>query len=224
MHLLSLLNSNYCTCLPSDSSKKVAKHAYSKCAQQPMTIPALLCLPDCGWLNAVLSHVHASLGALQTYKQQGREFVVGNFSFLEGSPFMSMDSNPHGNCALGSMECAVICYYNFLANIDKEGGLDKYDFGTWDFNAFDGYPRWSINTFIFKGSDLNKEEILADDEKSIAVLLPEIKKVHSGAVGKAIVVHLSYKPQRVDGLEQQTNVAAHYVALARKLTGPLLDV
>jgi len=210
--------------LPSDSSKKVAKHAYSNCAQQPMTIPALLCLPDCGWLDAVLSHVHASLGALQTYKQQGREFVVGNSSFLEGSPFMSMDSNPHGNCALGSMECAAISHYNFLANIDKEGGLDKYDFGTWDFNAFDGYPRWSINTFIFKGSDLNKEEILADDEKSIAVLLPEIKKVHSGAVGKAIVVHLSYKPQRVDGLEQQTNVAAHYVALARKLTGPLLDV
>lgn len=174
--------------------------------------------------HPVLSHVHASLGALQTYKQQGREFVLGNSSFLEGSPFMSMDSNPHGDCALESMECAAISHYNFLANIDKEGGLDKYNFGTWDFNAFNGYPRWSINTFIFKGSDLNKEEILADDEKSIAVLLPEIKKVHSGAVGKAIVVHLSYKPQRVDGLEQQTNVAAHYVALARKLTGPLLDV
>ena len=172
----------------------------------------------------MLSRVHASIGALQTYKQQGREFVLGNSSFLEGSPFRSMDSDPHSKCALGSMQCAAISHYNFLANIDKEGGLDKYDFGSWDFDAFDGYPRWSINTIIFKGGDLNKEEILPDDEKSIAVLLPEVKQVHSGAVGKAIVVHLSYKPQRDDGLEQQTNIAAHYVALARQLTGPLLDV
>lgn len=77
---------------------------------------------------------------------------------------------------------------------------------------------------MFTGSDLNKEEILADDEKSTTVLLPEIKQVHSGAVGKAIFVHLSHKPQHEDGLEQQTNIAAHYVALTTKLTGPLLDV
>ncbi len=135
-----------------------------------------------------------------------------------------MGYDEHSKCALGSMECAAISHYNFLDNIAKEDGLSKYDFGTWDFNAFDGYPRWSINTILFKGSDLNREDILADDEKSIAMLLPEAKQVHCGAVGKAIVVHLSYKPQRVDGLEEYTNVVAHYVDLARKLTGPLLDI
>lgn len=177
-------------------------------------------------LLAVLSRVHAAMGFLKTYKQEGREYFPTDDIFLDSSPFRDMPDDPYSECSLFSAECAAITHYNFLDNvkIPHEAGLDKYDFNTWDFDAF-GYPRWSINAFVFKGSDLIDEHISnEDDEQDIAVELPKAKGKHCGAVGKALIVHLSYVFQRQAGFDKQTNLAAHYVALARNLTGPLLDV
>lgn len=166
------------------------------------------------------------MGFMKTYKQEGREYVPSDHKFLDDSPFKNMTEDPYGKCNLNSAECASITHYNFLDNIKlpHEAGLAKYDFNTWDFNAF-GYPRWSINAFLFKGSDLTYEDISdEDDEQDIAVELPKAKGVHSGVVGKAVIVHLSYVFQRKNGFGNTTNLAAHYVALARNLTGPLLDI
>ncbi|KAL0042515.1 hypothetical protein WJX79_002128 [Trebouxia sp. C0005] len=101
--------------------------------------------------------------------------------------------------------------------------LYKYDFGTWDLNAFK-YERWSINTIMFKGSDLNRELISEDDELSISETLPKTKGKHCGAVGSAVVAHLAYVTQRGARLEERTQVLKRYGELAEMLTGPLLPI
>ena len=166
------------------------------------------------------------MGAMKTYELQGNDYGPSKSAkpqgFLDGSPFEKMTYKPYDMCALRNFGCVATVHYNFLDNVAKDE-LDKYDFGTWDLNAF-SYERWSINTIMFKGSDLNKENISEDDEQSISETLPRLKGRHCGAVGSAIVAHLAYVTQRGTGLEEKTQVLKRYEDLAERLTGPLLPV
>ncbi len=121
---------------------------------------------------AVLTFVHAAMGAMQTYHQEGEDFVASRIKphgFLDGSQFANMTYKPYDMCALRNFAYVATCHYNFLDNLARDE-LYKYDFGTWDLNAFK-YERWSINTIMFKGSDLNREVISEDDELSISETL-----------------------------------------------------
>ncbi len=172
---------------------------------------------------AVLTFVHAAMGAMQTYHQEGEDFVASKIKpqgFLDGSQFANMTYKPYDMCALRNFACVATCHYNFLDNLARDE-LYKYDFGTWDLNAFK-YERWSINTIMFKGSDLNREVISEDDELSISETLPKTKGKHCGAVGSAVVAHLAYVTQRGVRLEERTQVLKRYEELAEKLAGPLL--
>ena len=166
------------------------------------------------------------MGAMKSYEQEGEDFVANKLAkaqgFLDNSPFANMTYKPYDMCALRSFACAAAVHYNFLDNAARDE-LYKYEFGVWDLNAFK-YERWSINTIMFKGSDLNKEAIAEDDELSISETLPKSKGRHCGAVGKAVVVHLAYVTQRGVKLEERTNVLQHYQELAGNLTGPLLPL
>ena len=166
------------------------------------------------------------MGAMESYEQAGDDFVpskqAGAQGFLDNSPFVNMTYKPYDMCALRSFACAATVHYNFLDNV-KHDQLHKYEFGVWDLNAFK-YERWSINTIMFKGSDLNREAITEDDELSISETLPKAKGRHCGAVGTALVVHLAYVTQRGVRLEERTNLLQHYERLAESLTGPLLPL
>lgn len=171
--------------------------------------------------------MHAAIGAMQGYQQDGFDFVPNKtskaHSFLDGSAFAKMPYRPYDICAIKSFECAATCHYNFLDSL-ANNDLDKYDFGVWDFHAFE-YLRWSINTILFKGSDLNRVKVPDDDEEFISKTLPQSKGRHCGAVGSsAIVVHLAYITQRGVQLEERTHLLQHYEVLAEKLHGPLLPL
>lgn len=174
--------------------------------------------------HSVLTFVHAAMGAMQSYHQEGEDFVASKIKsqgFLDGSQFANMTYKPYDMCALRNFACVATCHYNFLDNLARDE-LYKYDFGTWDLNAFK-YERWSINTIVFKGSDLNREVISEDDELSISETLPKIKGKHCGAVGSAVVAHLAYVTQRGAKLEERTQVLKRYEELA-ELVGPLLPI
>ncbi|DBA90473.1 TPA: hypothetical protein ACH3X1_003737 [Trebouxia sp. C0004] len=175
--------------------------------------------------HSVLTFVHAAMGAMQTYHQEGEDFVANKMKpqgFLDGSPFGNMTYKPYDMCALRNFACVATCHYNFLDNLARDE-LYKYNFGTWDLNAFK-YERWSINTIMFKGSDLNREVISEDDEQSISETLPKTKGKHCGAVGSAVVAHLAYVTQRGARLEERTQVLKRYEELAERLAGPLLPI
>lgn len=163
---------------------------------------------------------------MQAYQQKGFDFVPNKTnkpqSFLDGSAFENMPQDAYYPCAIESFVCAATCHYNFLDSL-ADNDLDKYNFGTWDFHAFD-YRRWSINTIMFKGGDLNHEEIMDDDEETISNVLPHSKGRHCGAIGSAIVVHMAYANQRGQQLEEKTHLLQRYTAMAEKLHGPLLPM
>ena len=183
-------------------------------------------LIDKVFFAAVLTFVHAAMGAMRTYELQNEDFVPMKGAkpqgFLDGSEFENMTYEPYDKCGLHKFACVATVHYNFLSN-EAKNELDLYNFGTWDFHAFK-YQRWSINTIMFKGSDLNREDILEDDEESISKILPRIKGKHCGAVGTAIVDHLAYVTQRGEGFEEKTQVLRHYEELAQHLHGPLLPL
>lgn len=163
---------------------------------------------------------------MQAYQQRGFDFVPNKTnqaqSFLDGTPFEKMPRDAYYPCAIQNFTCAATCHYNFLDSL-AHNDLEKYDFGSWDFHAFD-YRRWSINTIMFKGGDLNNETIMDDDEETISNVLPHAKGRHCGAIGSAIVVHMAYSNQRSEQLEEKTHLLQHYTALAEKLHGPLLPL
>lgn len=170
--------------------------------------------------------MHGRLAAVQGLQKVGRDYVPvntpGRHTFLEGSALQSADFNPFGNCSWADWQCAALNHYNFLLNYEA-GRLDQYDFQLFDFHAY-AYDRWSINAFIFRGSDVVSAKITDDDEVFLSAELPAKLKRHCAALGSAIVTHLAYKPQRSGGLENFTNVLQRYEGLAEKLTGPLLPL
>lgn len=142
--------------------------------------------------------------------------------FLEAEPFADIKYGAYESaCALHSPDCAALSHLNFLQNI-ADNNTAHYDFGVWDFNAFN-YARWSINTIMFKGSDLCRENLGTDDEADITQTLPQGKGRRSGAVGSAVVVHLAYNTQRSAGLLDRVDLVEQYADLAANLTGALLD-
>lgn len=138
-------------------------------------------------------------------------------ALLQQLPFAEMHYDIFDKCSWSSAQCAAVTQYMFLESV-IHNTTDKYDFNLWDFHAFD-YRRWSINTILFKGSDLNSEHIAPDDEQSISVDLPRAKGQHCGAVGQALVVHLAYYPQRDNGADK---LLSAFEQLACKFTGDLL--
>lgn len=178
-------------------------------------------------MPAVLTWVHAAMGAMQLRKRElggldmGEEFQQRLLPFLQSDPFADIKYGTYEHvCQLSSLDCAALCHLNFLQHV-ASNSLSRYNFGVWDFNAFN-YERWSINTILFKGSDLYREEMGNDDESHITELLSKAKRKRSGAVGPALVVHLAYHTQRNAGLESSTNFLELYAALASNATGPLL--
>lgn len=145
------------------------------------------------------------------------QFSQAKMELLQQEPFSAMQYQPYDECTWKSSHCAAVTHYAFLENV-LHNSTDKYDFKQWDFHAFE-YRRWSINTILFKGSDLNNEKISDDDEQSISADLPREKGRHCGAVGQALVVHLAYFPQRNDGADKLLPL---FEDLANSLTGPLL--
>ena len=182
-----------------------------------------------GWSVAVLSWVHAGMGAMQVRKHElgglnmGKSAEQNMLPFLEAEPFADIKYGAYESaCALHSPDCAALSHLNFLQNM-ADNNTAHYDFGVWDFNAF-GYARWSINAIMFKGSDLCNENLGTDDEVDITQVLPQRKGKRSGAVGSALVVHLAYHTQRSAGLLDRVDLVEQYAALAANMTGTLLDV
>ena len=181
------------------------------------------------WCLAVLTWVHAAMGAMQVRKHELGGFSMGDdfeqrvMPFLQTDPFANMKYGTYEHvCQLSSLDCAALCHFNFLQNF-ADDNLAKYNFGVWDFNAFN-YDRWSINTILFKGSDLNREHMGTDDESYITEVLSKKKRKRNGAVGPAVVVHLAYHTQRNAGLESDVSVLEAYAGLAANITGPLLPL
>ena len=120
---------------------------------------------------AVLTWVHAAMGALDTHDPDSDDIVeAGKYksekdALLKNMPFSDMSYRMYDKCSWSSSQCAAIAPYSFLESI-HHNTTSKYDFKLWDFHAF-GYRRWSINTILFKGSDLNAEVISADDEQDL---------------------------------------------------------
>ena len=177
----------------------------------------------------MLTWVHAGMGSMQVRKQElggldmGKAAEQRMLPFLKANPFADFKYGAYESpCALHSPDCAALSHLNFLQNM-VDNNTAHYDFGTWDFNAFN-YPRWSINAIMFKGSDLCKENLGTDDEVDITQVLPQRKGKRNGAVGSALVVHLAYHTQRNAGLLDLVNLVEEYAALATNLTGTLLDV
>ena len=165
----------------------------------------------------MLTWVHAAMGALNTHDPDSDYIVEAGKYLLKDVPFSDMSYQVFDKCSWSSSQCAAIAHYTFLESI-HHNITSKYDFKLWDFHAF-GYRRWSINTILFKGSDLNAEVISADDEQSISEDLPRQKNRHCGAVGQALVVHLAYYPQRNGGAD---NLLPLFEQLAHNLTGQML--
>lgn len=173
--------------------------------------------------GAVLTWVHAAMGALDIVHQSSDDAPSESLYkrhkdvLLKRKPFTDMKYFVFDECTWGSSVCAAITHYAFLENL-YSNSTDNYDFKLWDFHAF-GYQRWSINTIMFRGDDLNAESISGDDEQSISVDLPQELGQHCGAVGQALVVHLAYNPQRNADID---NLLPHFEQLAVTLTGDLL--
>ncbi|KAL3156535.1 hypothetical protein ABBQ38_000830 [Trebouxia sp. C0009 RCD-2024] len=176
--------------------------------------------------HGVLTWVHAGMDAMHTSAAQ--------LDRLGDSPYRrriadATKTNPMTGCTYGystycsvdSASVAAACHYSFLHNVRKQQ-LHKYNFHIWDFHAF-GYQAWSINTFIFKGSELHTVKFDEDvnDEWFISQRLAERLDSHSGAVGSALVVHMSYHTQRESGFDE-SDVLHQYEQLAESLTGVLL--
>ena len=53
------------------------------------------------------------------------------------------------------------------------------------------YVRWSINFFLFRSSEM-PPITMTDDEHEIAVVVPQKRRQHCGALGAAVVSHFSY--------------------------------
>lgn len=176
---------------------------------------------------AVLTWIHAGMGAMHTHKNDGGREILGNdyddllMRYLEVKPFANFTYGPLEKCSLTSLECASLCHFYFLEN-QANNQLERYNFHFWDFHAF-SYNRWSINAILFKGSDLNNElmDPNISDEVLISWTLPQKLDRHCGAVGSALVVHLAYGMQRDAGIGE-TGIVQHYEHLAAKLTGRLL--
>lgn len=176
---------------------------------------------------AVLTWIHAGMGAMHTHKNDGGREMLGNdyddllMRYLEDKPFANFTYGPLEKCSLTSLECASLCHFYFLQN-QASKQLYRYNFHFWDFHAF-SYNRWSINAILFKGSDLSNEPMdpKVSDEVFISWTLPQKLDRHCGAVGSALVVHLAYGMQRNAGIGE-TGIVQHYEHLAAKLTGRLL--
>lgn len=175
---------------------------------------------------AVLMWVHAAMGTMHPHSETPNDMFSRAparpqpQSYLDNSAFSEMLYRPYEECALYNFECAATCHYSFLDNV-AGNGTGKYDFGRWDFHAFE-YIRWSINTILFRGSDLNRERIPDDDEEFISKDLPKSRGRHCGAVGAAVVVHMAYVSQRSLELEERTGLLEEYEKLAEALHGPML--
>lgn len=83
-----------------------------------------------------------------------------------------------------------------------------------DFHAFK-YRRWSINTKLFKGIDLNTADI-GDNEQSISA---DLLREQGRRCGQALAVHLTCGPQQNDGADESLPV---FKDLALVMGGPLL--
>ena len=116
-------------------------------------------------------------------------------------------------CDWQKSECAHLHHRSFLERIE-ENSLDAYMFPLWDNNAF-GYSRWSINFILFKGDEV-REVGPGDDEHQISIEIPRKHRKHSLVVGKALVVHFGYIPQRRDGLKDD-NFLPRYRQIAQKV-------
>jgi hypothetical protein len=116
-------------------------------------------------------------------------------------------------CDWTKLECANLYHRSFLIR-NEEKTLDAYMFPIWDYNAFD-YSRWSINFILFKGNEVQDVEP-GDDEHQISIVIPKKYKKHSLAVGRALVVHYGYKPQRRNGLKDNSFIP-EYRRLAEKV-------
>ncbi|CAF2823229.1 unnamed protein product [Rotaria sp. Silwood2] len=101
-------------------------------------------------------------------------------------------------CLWDSSHCGIVQHESFFKRF-HENSLEAYMFTYWDFNWRNEYPRWSINFILFQGKDVATVQP-GDDEHQISIEIPKREKKHSIAVGKALVAHFAYMPQRRRGL------------------------
>lgn len=137
---------------------------------------------------------------------------------LEAEPFADIKYGAYeAACALHSPDCTALSHLNFLQHI-ADNNTAHYDFGVWDFNAFN-YARWSIDTIMnmFKSINLCRENLGTDDDIDITQTLPQRKVL--------LAPHLWYTwlIKRNAGLLDRVNLVEQYAALAANLTGALLD-
>ena len=177
-------------------------------------------------MAAVLTWVHAGMNAMHTRASMSLDdspYSNDIATALQNNPYKDCEYGYWTRCSVASAAGAAACHYSFLENL-RSKQLHKYDFHIWDFHTF-GYQAWSINTILFKGSEVNREVFDDDvhDEWFISQRLSERRDQHSGAIGSALVVHMAYHTQREDEFDE-SNILLQYEILAETLTGPLLPI
>lgn len=126
--------------------------------------------------HPILTSVHAQMRAIHNFTALGNR----------------KGEDPY--CAWDSVYCGVVQHESFFKRFN-ENSLEFYMFSHWDFNWKNNYPRWSINLILFQGKDVANIRH-GDDEMQISIQIPNSQRKHSIAVGRALVAHFAYWPQR----------------------------
>ena len=167
--------------------------------------------------HPLLSYVHARLRAILPFKDVRINGTLKFVKLEDGTeidqifPYYSYDAYSKW---WSEPKAAAAAHESLIYHV-RHDQLHVYDFNLWDFHSAN-YSRWSINFFLTRGKYVNKIRQwfpdFDDDEKLISETIPRNKKKHVYALGKAVVAHFSYSPQR-DYLEG-TNLLAKYKDLA----------
>lgn len=114
---------------------------------------------------------------------------------LRHTPMEAVEYDSAGKCSLMSPFCSVQCHLSFFMNMEQNT-MSRYDFGMWDFHHASNPTRYSINFILWRGQTVHAgghmNSIPTDDEFWLTVHLPHHFGIHSAAVGRAVVSHLSY--------------------------------
>ena len=106
-----------------------------------------------------------------------------------------------------------LAHESFVFNIAVPGKLDMYNFDVWNLNQCQckrpqpgmqycrgGFPRWSINAFVFTRNVSQKlgRPVVDFDEPVVSMDWPALIAPHRvGMVGEALFVHCQVRPRRL---------------------------
>lgn len=142
--------------------------------------------------NAICSHIHQKLGALDNSHGMVGYDCMDKTGWLSG-------------------EFAASTHQNFIHSMLSQNNYKKYFFDKWILNR---YERFSINAICWFGSDMQllNGNIGEEEEEDITTNKPKILNKYNIICGDAVCSHFAFGPQR-DFLDKHTNLNIIYEKL-----------